>query len=72
MYSNQLLPSNMKSINPMQKYQDVVESYACILYIFVIILLFPINFPISLRIVSTPKTCYILIINIQNNLLSSY
>ena len=28
---NKLLPFNMKSINPVQKYQHIIESYACIL-----------------------------------------
>ena len=30
-YSNNLLPFNMKSINPVQKYSHIIRSYACIL-----------------------------------------
>ena len=30
-YSNKLLPLNMKSINPMKKYLHIIESYACVL-----------------------------------------
>ena len=30
-FSNKLLPFNMKSINPIQKYQYIIEFYACIL-----------------------------------------
>ena len=30
------LPANIKSINPVQKYPQIIESYACILKIFVI------------------------------------
>ena len=28
-YSNKLLSFNMKSINPIQKYPHIIESYAC-------------------------------------------
>ena len=30
-YSNKLLPLNMKSINPIQKYPHILELYACTL-----------------------------------------
>ena len=33
------LPANIKSINPIQKYPHIIESYAFILKIFVLILL---------------------------------
>ena len=53
--SVKLLPLNIKLINPIQKYPHITESYACILKIFVIIFLLPINFMISFGICSTPK-----------------
>ena len=28
-YSNKILPSNIKSINPIQKYPHIIESYIC-------------------------------------------
>ena len=46
------LPAIIKSINPIQKY--IIESYACILKIFVIMFLL-INALISLGICSIPK-----------------
>ena len=54
-YSNKRLPVNIKSINPIQKYPHVIEWYAFILQIFVMIFLFPMNFVISFGIYSTPK-----------------
>ena len=54
-YSNRLLPFNIKPINPIQKYPHIIESYACILKIFVVIFLMPINFLISCGICSTLK-----------------
>ena len=30
-YSNKPLPLNMKRINPIQKYQQIIEWYVCIL-----------------------------------------
>ena len=45
----------MKSINPIQKYLHIIESYTCILQIFVAIFSFPINFLTSFGIYSTPK-----------------
>ena len=59
LYSAKLLPLSIKSINAIQKYPHIIESYACILKIFVLIFLFCegrlINFIISLGICSTPK-----------------
>ena len=46
---------NIKSINPIQKYPHIIESYACILKMFVLMFLFLINVLISLGICSTPK-----------------
>ena len=43
------------SINPIQKYPHIIESYACILKAFVFIFLLPINVLISFGICSTPK-----------------
>ena len=62
-YSVNVFPLNIKLINPIQKYPHIIESYACILKIFVLIFLFCepedeerlINFVISLGICSTPK-----------------
>ena len=50
-----LLPSSLKSIDPIQKYQHIIESYASILNKFVIIKDLSINFLISLGVYSTPK-----------------
>ena len=51
-----VFPSSIKSINPIQKYQHIIESYACILKIFVVMdKERPINALISLGICSTPK-----------------
>ena len=54
-YSVKLLPSNIKLINLIQKYPHIIESYACILKIFVLMFLLSINVLISLGICSTPK-----------------
>ena len=51
-----VFPSSIKSINPIQKYQHIIESYACILKIFVVMdKERPINALISLGICYTPK-----------------
>ena len=44
--SVKVFPANIKSINPVQKYRHIIESYTCILKIFVMFLLL-INFFIS-------------------------
>ena len=54
-YSNELLPFNMKSIKPTQKYPHIIVTYACILSIFVLTFLFQMNFLISYGLFSTPK-----------------
>ena len=53
--SFKLLSLSIKSINPIQKYPHMIESYVCILNIFVSMFLLPINILISFRIFSTPK-----------------
>ena len=50
-----VFPASIKSINPIQKYPHIIESYACILKIFVFMFLLPINVLISFGIFSTPK-----------------
>ena len=54
-YLYNLLSLNIKLINPIQKYPHNIESYTCILKIFAITFLLPINFLISFGICSTPK-----------------
>ena len=53
--SNKLFLFNMKSINPIQKYSHIIESYASTLSIFVITFLFLMIFLISFGICLTPK-----------------
>ena len=53
--SVKLLPLSIKSINPIQKYPHITESYACILKIFAIMFLLLIILLISFRMCSTPK-----------------
>ena len=50
-----VLPASIKSINPIQKYPYITESYACILKIFVITVDLSIDFLISFRMYFTPK-----------------
>ena len=50
-----VFPASIKSINPIQKYPHIIESYACILKIFVFMFLLPINVLISFGICYTPK-----------------
>ena len=50
-----VFPASIKSINPIQKYLHIIESYNCILKIFVFMFLLPINVLISFGICSTPK-----------------
>ena len=54
-YSVKPFPLNIKSINPMQTYPHIIESYACILKMFVLMFLFLTNALISFGICSTPK-----------------
>ena len=52
----------------MQKYSHIAESYAYILWIFVFILLFPVNVLIPLGICSTPKLSkYIILLPFKGN-----
>ena len=50
-----VFPASIKSINPIQKYLHIIESYNCILKIFVFMFLLPVNVLISFGICSTPK-----------------
>ena len=50
-----VFPASLKPINPIQKYQHIIESNACILKIFVFMFLLSINVLISFGICSTPK-----------------
>ena len=53
--SVKVFPAIIKSINPIQKHPQIIESYACILKIFVFMFLLLINVLISFGIYSTPK-----------------
>ena len=53
--SVKVFPASIKSINPIQKYPHIIESYACILKIFVFMFLLLINVLTSFGICSTPK-----------------
>ena len=50
-----VLTLNIKSINPMKKFPQIIESSACIVKIFVIILLLLTNILIFSGLCSTPK-----------------
>ena len=54
-YSNKRLPLSIKTINIVQTYPHINESFSCILKIFVMIFLFPMNFFNYLGIYSTPN-----------------
>ena len=54
-YSVNVFPASIKSIKPIQKYPHIIESYACILKMFVLMFLLLINALISFGICSTPK-----------------
>ena len=55
-YSVKVFPLNIKSINPIQKYPQITESYAYILKMFVLMFfLLLINVLISFGMCSTPK-----------------
>ena len=48
------LPASIKSMNPMQKYPHITESFACTQKMLAIMFLFPINSLISSGTCSTP------------------
>ena len=50
-----IFTSNIKSMNPIQKYQQIIELSACILNMFVFVFLCPINLLISLGTCAKPK-----------------
>ena len=67
-YSNILLPFNIKSIHPIQKFPYIIESYTCILKICVVIFLLTTNhFDSFSKIFNSKcvKICHIIIIHIQ-------
>ena len=49
------LPANIKSMNPMQKYPHITESFACTRKMLAIMFLFPINYLILSGTCSTSK-----------------
>ena len=49
------LPASIKSMNPMQKYSNITELFACTPKMFPFMFLFPINSLISLGTCSIPK-----------------
>ena len=53
--SVKVFPASIMSISPIQKYPHIIESYACILKIFVSMFLLPIIVLISFGIYSTLK-----------------
>ena len=53
--SKNLLPSGIKSLNPIQNYPHILEPFSCILKTFAMIILFSPNSLISFRIYSIPK-----------------
>ena len=69
-YSAKVFSLNIKSINPIEKYPHITESYACTLKMFVLTFLFCkaedkgrlINALISFRICSTPKESKLLLL----------
>ena len=66
--SVKLLSLSIKSINPIQKYPHITESYACILKMFVIMFLLLINFLISFAICSTPTLSnYVIVLKFTYN-----
>ena len=54
-YAVKVCPLNIKSINPIQKYPQITETYAYILKKLVLMFLLLINTLISFGICSTPK-----------------
>ena len=53
--SVKVFPLNIKSINPIQKYPHITESYACILKMFAVMFLFLANSLISFGMCSYSK-----------------
>ena len=53
---NKLLSFNIKSINPIQMHPHIIELYACILKLFVVIFLLAMNFLLSFRNMLIYKT----------------
>ena len=53
--SVKVLSASIKSVNPIQKYQHIIESHGCTLNIFATIIDLSINILVSFGIYSTPK-----------------
>ena len=53
--SVKVLPASIKSINPIEKYPHIIESYACILKIFAVTIDLSINISITFEICSIPN-----------------
>ena len=49
------MSASIKSVNPIQKYQHIIESHGCTLNIFATIIDLSINILVSFGIYSTPK-----------------
>ena len=71
--SVKVFPVSIKSINPIQKYRHIIESYACILKIFVVMFFFNKCFYLfrNMFYPKTIKISNIIIMNIQSNPMSS-
>ena len=53
--SFRVLPASIKSVNPMQKYPYIIESFDCTRKMLAFMFLFPINSLISSGTYSTPE-----------------
>ena len=53
--STKVLPANIKSMNPMQKYPHIIELFGCPRKMLALMLVFPIKSLISSGTCSTPK-----------------
>ena len=53
--SVKVFPTSKNAISPVQKYPHIIESYGCILKIFVFMFLLKINVLIYFGVCSTPK-----------------
>ena len=72
MNSVKVFPTSIKSIKPIQKYPHIIESYACVLKIFVAMdKEWSINVLISFGICSTPKLSITIIMHVQSNPMNS-
>ena len=66
--SVKLFPLYIKSINPIQKYPHITESYACVLKMFAVMFLLLRNFLISFGMCSAPKLSkYVIVLVFTHN-----